>query len=361
MPKRRILSLWFPHLAAERVLRSARGRIELPFAIVAQNQNALTLSSLSSEAVSEGLSVGQSVSDARALCPNLQTAPANPLQERLFLSGLRRWAGKYTPWVAEEAPASLVLDVSGCAHLFGGEVALAEQIRQDLENLRLTAQLGIADTVGAAWALARFAGQGGRAHRSGDAIQQEAHATRSRAYKRRNWERGGPAPVARTPEITPIEIAAPGETRAAIARLPVAALRLPPDICTNLNRLGLRIVADLAGLPRASLARRFGRHVVQRLDQALGAEPEVVSPAAMERHFATRLSFPDPIGLQDDLEAGFDRLLPPLCKHLRSAGRGARKLRLVLFRTDQTQQVLEIGLARPSHDPERIRPLILSS
>lgn len=359
MPTRRILSIWFPHLAAERVLRSHRGAILNPFAIVAQDSNALTLACLSAEASAEGLTVGQSLSDARAFCPNLMTAPENPLQEAGFLAGLRRWAGKYSPWVAEEAPASLILDITGCAHLFGGEEQLAEAIAQDLQDLRLTGMLGIADTPGTAWALARFAGKSAQAHRSGDAIEQEARATRSRAFKRRNWERGGAAPARLQTDANAPCIAPPGQTRNAISRLPVAALRLPRDICTNLNRLGIRIIADLIGLPRAALMRRFGRDVVLRLDQALGADPEPISPARRTHHFATRLSLPDPIGLAEDITAGVDRLLDPLCEKLRKAGRGARQLRLWCFRTDHTVQIIEVGLARPNHDPDRMRPLLL--
>ncbi|WGI22327.1 DNA polymerase Y family protein [Amylibacter sp. IMCC11727] len=359
MPSRRILSIWFPHLAAERVLRSHRGAILNPFAIVAQDGNALSLACLSAEASAQGLAVGQSLSDARAFCPNLMTAPENPLQEAGFLAGLRRWAGKYSPWVAEESPASLLLDITGCAHLFGGETGLADAIAQDLLHLRLTGLLGIADTPGAAWALARFAGQAAQAHRSGDAIEQEARATRSRAFKRRNWERGGSAPARLNGDTNAPTIAPAGQTRAALSPLPVAALRLPRDTCTNLNRLGVRIIADLIGLPRASLVRRFGRDVVLRLDQALGADPEPISPARRTHHFAARLSLPDPIGLDEDIRAGIDRLLPPLCDRLRKAGRGARQLRLWCFRTDHTTQIIEVGLARPNHDPDRMRPLLL--
>ena len=359
MPTRRILSIWFPHLAAERVLRSNRGAILNPFAIVAQDSNALTLACLSAEASTEGLTLGQSLSDARAFCPNLMTAPENPLQEARFLASLRRWAGKYSPWVAEETPASLILDITGCAHLFGGEEKLTEAVFQDLQDLRLTGSLGIADTPGAAWALARFAGASAQAHRSGDAIEQEARATRSRAFKRRNWERGGVAPASLQFDANAPCIAPPGKTRDAIAHLPVAALRLPQNICTNLNRLGIRIIADLIGLPRAALMRRFGRDVVLRLDQALGADPEPISPARRIHHFATRLSLPDPIGLAEDITAGIDRLLPPLCKRLHAAGRGARQLRLWCFRTDHTVQIIEVGLARPNHDPDRMRPLLL--
>lgn len=359
MPTRRILSIWFPHLAAERVLRNHRGAILNPFAIVAQDSNALILSCLSPEASNQGLKVGQSLSDARLFCPNLMTAPENTLQEAGFLMGLRRWVGKYSPWVAEEAPASLILDITGCAHLFGGERQLAEAISLDLKNLRLTGMLSIADTPGAAWALARFAGKSAPAHRSGDAIEQEARATRSRAFKRRNWERGGPAPTQSQANPKTPCIAPPGKTREAITHLPVAALRLPHHICINLNRLGICIIADLIGLPRGALMRRFGRDVVLRLDQALGADPEPISPMRRAHHFATRLSMPDPIGLIEDITAGIDRLLSPLCERLSKAGRGARQLRLWCFRTDHTVQIIEVGLARPNHDPNRMRPLLL--
>lgn len=356
---RRILSLWFPHLAAETHLRAARGRIEAPLAVVAEVGNALSLSSLSPAAAAEGLHPGQALRDAQALCPALITVAQNPLAEAAFLTRLRRWAGRYSPWVAEEKPTALLLDISGCAHLFGGEAAMAAEMVARLGDMGLTARLGLADTPGAAWALARYAGAGAAHLRSGDAIDQEARATRSRAVKRKRWEKGGTAPQARTDTGDLSNIAPPGQTRTAIGRLPVAALRLEAAEVTNLNRLGIRLIADLAALPRSALARRFGAHVMRRLDQALGAEPEPVSPARPPHHFACRLSLPDPIGLQGDLEAGFDRLLGPLCDKLHRAARGARHLRLTLFRTDHTQQVLEVGLARPSHDPDRIRPLML--
>ncbi len=357
MAHRRILSLWFPHLAAERVLRADRGRIDRPLAIVAEQSNTLTLASLSAEAEAEGLSVGQSLSDARAFCPDLLTHPATPEQEASFLAALSRWSGKYSPWVAAQPPAALLLDITGCSHLFGGEAGLAEAIRADAETLFLTVHIGIADTVGAAWALARYAGTASIAHRSGDAIEQEARATRSRAFKRRNWERGGQAP-ARAGRFVATSVAPTGQTRAAIAPLPLPALRLEVETCAKLARLGIRCIGDLTGLPRAALARRFGTDVVRRLDQALGAEPEPISPGGPPQHFATRLSLPDPIGLADDIEAGIDRLLPPLCAKLRKAGRGARRLRLTLFRTDRSLQLVEVGLARPSDDPARIHPLL---
>jgi protein ImuB len=191
MPNRRILSLWFPRLAAERVLRLRRDALPLPFAVVGDQNGAQVLTSLNDVAEGAGLRLGQPLRDATAMCPGLVTRAADPLAEADFLTVLRRWAGKFSPWVAEEPPAALVIDLTGCAHLFGGEVQLLAEVEQDCAALGLTVRAGVADTRGAAWALARFAGRQAEPARNGDAIDQEARATRSRAVKRRNWERGG--------------------------------------------------------------------------------------------------------------------------------------------------------------------------
>lgn len=359
MKNRRILSLWFPRLAAERCLRDRRGLPPGgPFAVVGDVQNAQVLTSLTAEAEAHGLTRGQPLRDAHAMCPDLETRLANPRLDAAFLTVLRRWAGKFSPWVSEEKPESLVIDLTGCAHLFGGEEGLIDAVEADCAMLGLTVCAGVADTVGAAWALARFAGGQGGSARSGDDIAQEARATRSRAAKRRHWERGGAAPGAQVPANRAARIAAPGQTRTALAPLPVAALRLEPDTVAMLNRLGLRQVSDLAGQPRAALARRFGRHLVQKLDQALGVEPEPVNPARAPDHFAVRLTLPEPIGLRDDILAALDRLLPALSEKLKTAGRGARRVRLECHRADHTMQAVEVGLARPSANPDRIRPLL---
>ena len=358
MPNRRILSLWFPRLGAERLLRLDRGLTEAPLAVAADIGNAQVLVSLSAAASASGLTPGQPLRDAQAMCPELVTRLQNPTAEAAFLAGLRRWAGKFSPWVAEEAPEGLVVDLTGCAHLFGGEAALMAQVEADCADLGLTVRAGIADTAGAAWALARYAGRSSGAARSGDDIDQEARATRSRAARRRHWEKGGPAPESAPVEVSAGRIAPPGATRAAIAGLPVAALRLGDQTVTDLVRLGLRRIEDLAGQPRAGLARRFGAMLVRRLDQAMGVEPEPITPARPPDHFAVRLTLPDPIGLETDVMAAVDRLLPRLEDQLRAKGRGARVVRLEAQRVDQGMAVIEVGLARPASDPERIRPLL---
>ncbi len=357
MPKRRILSLWFPRLGAERLVRAARGLHAGPLAVVAEQSNMQVVTSLNVEAQAAGLRVGQPVRDAHAMCAALVTRPRNPPAEAAFLTALRRWAGKFSPWVAEEPPDGLIVDLSGCAHLFGGEETLLNIIETDCADMGLGVQMGIADTLGAAWALARYAGQEAMSDRNGDAISQEARATRARAGKRRHWTKGGAAP-----QVTTLgggaRIAPPGQAYGALSPLPIAALRLEDQATTQLNRLGLRRIGDLLGQPRASLARRFGRGLVLRLDQAMGSAPEPVSPARPPHHFAVRMTLPNPIGLVEDVMAAIDRMLPRLCARLEDKGRGVRTLRLEAHRTDQAAEIIDVGLARPTFNQYRIRPLL---
>ncbi|MGR3617240.1 MAG: Y-family DNA polymerase [Paracoccaceae bacterium] len=358
MPLRRVLSLWFLRLGAERVQRIERGNLTVPLAVVEEQSNTQVITSLSHAAQANGLAVGQPLRDAHAMCGHLLTRARNHPAEAAFLTALRRWAGKFSPWVAEESPDGLVVDLTGCAHLFGGEEQLLVHIEQDCADMGLSVQMGVADTLGTAWALARYAGIAPGVDRSGDAIDQEARATRSRAVKRRHWTRGGAAPQTVTLPHGIARIAEPGQCHGALAPLPVAALRLEDTTLAQLNRLGLRRVGDLLGQPRAGLARRFGRGLVLRLDQAVGSAPEPVSPARPPDNFTVRLTLPEPIGLAEDLMAGIDRILPRFCSLLEEKGKGVRSLRLEAHRTDQAAEVIHVSLARPLREPARIRPLL---
>ncbi|SFH77002.1 Y-family DNA polymerase [Albimonas pacifica] len=390
---RRILCLWLPRLAAERELRrpaSAHlrlGEAEAAFAVAEEGPAGLRLISCNAAAEAAGLAPGMGLADARAIHPALATRMRDRLGEARFREGLSRWAGRFSPWVAPETPpdtpelageGGLALDVTGCAHLFGGEAEMAARMVEELEALGLTAQAGVADSRGAAWALARC-GLGPAPGedpadalppgRDGDAIRQDAHATRvrspSRGGARGSWARprgGGRRPGGDAAELKPVQrgpvaIAPPGGGRAALAGLPVAALRLPPATSAALARLGLRRIGDLYGIPRATLARRFGIELPARLDQALAQAPEPVSPVRPPRPHAVRLTLPEPIGLRHDLEAALGRLLLRLCERLEEEGLGARRLRLAIRRADGSGQARELGLARPGRDPVRLARL----
>ena len=357
MSRKRILYAWFPYLGAERILRQRGYDGDTAVAIVDAKHNTQILSSLNAQARALGLHVGQSLRDALAISPELRTHHRNPQGEDLFLMALARWAEKFSPWIAPTKPDGFAMDFTGCAHLFGGEQGLIDTLRQDCAALNLTVYIGVADTLGAAWGLARFETGEFAPQHAGDAIMQEARATRSRAVKRKHSDRGHPMQAQNVQSQGRCAVAPPGHTRQALAPLPISALRLSDQICDKLVKLGLRRIEDLWDQPRAGLARRFGRDVVLRLDQALGSTPEPISPNKTVPHFGVRISFPDPIGLAPDITAAFDKLVQRLCARLKQHGKGARHLRVDFLRCDDTSQTITLGLARATDDPDRIRPL----
>lgn len=303
---RRVVSLWFPRLASDRAARRYPALRHAPaLAIIRHEHNRALIACLSAGAEARGLRRGMALSEARAFCADLQTRPADSLAEAHFLHGLRRWAGRYCPWVGLEPPDGLVLDITGAAHLWGGEPALLADLSARLERAGIAHRCGLGDTRGAAWARAHFAA---------------------------------------TPEA-PLE------------DLPVAALRLPAEDVTTLERLGLRRIGQLDAAPRAPLTRRFGPALLQRLDQARGLLPEPVSPLPDPPPRAVTLTLPEPIGRVSDVMAALARLLPRLCDHLAQQGRGAQVLALRLRRVDHGAQDTTLRLARPLRDPARILPL----
>lgn len=356
-PPKRIVSLWLPRFAAEWRLRGIGEIASAPFAIIGEVSGATRIASLNAIAEAQGLARGMSLSDARAMAPDLITRPAAPEREASALAAIARWAGRYSPFIATEEGEALVMDATGCAHLFGGEQAMLTGMVSELATLGFTARAGMADTRGAAWALARYApATTAPGALTGDGIAPDAHATRVRTPKRKRWTR---------PEMTTsqggagaVAIAPPGGARTALNPLPLAALRLPPETISRLQRLGLRRIEELTLTPRAGLARRFGMEVPLRLDQALGMAPEPISPDRIDAPLAARISFPEPIGLTADIEAAIDRLLTQICKRLKERAMGARKLRLMLRRVDGAAEMLDVGLARPTRDPARIAPLL---
>ncbi len=178
-------------------MRQAPELVEHPLIVVEEQGNMQSVASFNTAAAAHGITRGQPARDAHAMCEGLLARPRSAAAEARFLAALQRWAGKFSPWVAPEEEDALVVDLTGCAHLFGGEESLCQIVRTDCADLGLSIRLGLADTRGAAWALARFSGQEAGSDRSGDAIDQEARATRSRAGKRRHWTKGGAAPAVR--------------------------------------------------------------------------------------------------------------------------------------------------------------------
>ena len=358
MSSPRYISLWFPYFGAERVQRIFKFEKNHKLAIIENNGNTQTLSSVSFGAHNSGLNIGQPLQDAKAICPELITRFRSVKCELTFLHALCRWYTQFTPWVAADNYDGVILNIKGCAHLFGGEEGMLDLIVSRTETFGLTVTSGVADTVGGAWALARFTPKPTESYLKSNSIDQEARATRSRATKKIQID-DTKQQVTQLLKNNAIRIAPAGNTYNSLAKLPIASLRIENKIVTKLNQLGLKSVKDLLKQPRAPLARRFGPTLIARLDQALGHVPETISPITDKKHFGVRISFPEPIGLIEDIKNAIEKLLIRLCNKLKTAVLGFQELKIDLgFSNNETQSLL-VSLACFTNDPERIFSVLL--
>ncbi len=273
--------------------------------------NRRLVSAVNAAAETLGIAPGLPLSDALALHPGLGVGAADPVGDAAALHRLAQWCNRFSPWTAPHGTHGLWLDVAGCAHLRGGEESLAREVVERLADQGVTARSAIADTAGAAWAVARCAG--------GD-----------------------------------IAVVPPGVMAERLSPLPIIGLRLESSVIDELDRLGLRYIIDLLDLPRASLAARFGERLVERLDQALGVAAEPLSPLPPAPPRWSRRRFAEPIDTPEALAAATLGLLETLCRPLGNEQLGARRLALSFHRVDGEAARLVIGTARPSRDPAHL-------
>ncbi|HKU96771.1 MAG TPA: DNA polymerase Y family protein [Vineibacter sp.] len=294
-----------------------------PLVLVSSGAGGARIVALNGAAWRSGLAVGDLLSNAHSKVLDLQSRDADPAADEAALRQLALWCLRYTPVVmpwSGHGGNGLFLDITGCAHLFGGEPCLLADLAQRLRRFGLHPCLAVADTAGAAWAVARY------------------------------------------PTVTPwgrdIQIIPPGEQGDALRELPLAALRLDEDTQATLCRLGFRRIGELMRQPRAPLAARFGAALLTRLDQALGREAEPLAPLEPPPCYRVHAPFAEAIMLEQHVIEAAARLLHMLMPDLERDGAGVRVLRLLLFRLDGDVLAVEIGLAAPSRDVQHIARLI---
>lgn len=297
-----------PHLRVNRFARSGVPVNEMAFAVVHEVRGAQRILDLSPLALEKGLYTDMPLADARGVVPDLVTLPEDAARDEIFLRALQRWANSYTPWSMRDAPDGLALNITGCAHLFDDEPHMACRILEDLSTRGIDAFAGIADTKAAARAAARFG------------------------------QRSEPLSAAIMP---------PGQIKTFAEGYPIEALNTPSDTQFECRRLGLCSIGDLYPLKSADLARRFGLDLVRAYERLLGLHADPVLPEKARPVFAVRLSFPDPIGLLDDIHEALRRLISSICSKLENEGFGARSLRLTFLLADKREVQIDIGLARP--------------
>ncbi|MBI1181088.1 MAG: DNA polymerase Y family protein [Alphaproteobacteria bacterium] len=310
--KRRFLCVWFPWLVTERLARREPELARQVTAAIEEQRGRLVLAAVNRRAQHAGLTPGMVLADARAVQPVLQTRFVNRAADRASLVRLANWATRYTPWAGLADENSLFLDISGCAHLFGGEAALADDLVRRLAGFGLTPLVGIADTPGAAWAACR-------------ARQEEGTI------------------------LAPFESLTDAMT--ALKDFPLPTLRLSPDVLDSLTGFGLRTLGALYPLERRALTERFGAEPVERLDQALGVTDEPISPIAPVPPHQAREAFAEAIATREAIDGALRLLLDALCRSLAESGEGARRLVLACHRADGSVCRLRLGTSRASRWP----------
>ncbi|NUB17496.1 DNA polymerase Y family protein, partial [Azospirillum brasilense] len=163
---RRILSLWLPRLPTDAYGRRHPERRDHPLAAILAERGRLGVAAVNRAAAEAGVHPAMSLADARAIEPALAVFDAEPESDARLLERIAGWCTRYTPWTAPDGPDGVALDITGCAHLFGGEEAMTADLTARLTAAGFESRISVADTPAAAWALARF-GKGGPAKREG--------------------------------------------------------------------------------------------------------------------------------------------------------------------------------------------------
>jgi protein ImuB len=297
--QKRFVSIWFRHLLTDWLTLRRPELKELPFVFAAPVRGRNTITATNALAEKHGITTGMAAADAKAIVPSLEVIDDIPGQAAKLLKGLGEWCIRYTPFISIDLPDGLLLDISGCAHLWGGERAYLGAIVKILRSKGYDARGAIADTVGTAWAVARFA-------KAKPIIEQ-----------------GGQAD--------------------ALLPLHPAALRLEPLILERLQKLGFYTIKHFMGIERSVLRRRFGEGLLLRLSQALGNEDEPLQLLHPVEPYQERLPSLEPIRTATGIEIAIKTLLENLCHRLQGEGKGLRTAVLKCYRVDGQMVEVSIG------------------
>ncbi|MGZ2411765.1 protein ImuB [Sphingomonas sp. F9_3S_D5_B_2] len=310
----RVLSIWLPKVAIERWARSADCPPDSPVVLTVEGTHGPIIHAVTPAAAERGARAGARLTDARALDPALVAVPADPEGDAALVQRLAKWAGRWSPLVEVDGPDGLRLDIGGVAHLFGDERGLVADVRARFAALGLTVRVAVAPSAAAAWALAHHA-----------------------------------------PGICDAE-----EAEARLSPLHVSALRLDGDTVRTLDRLGLKTIGSLIGVPRLGLARRFrgAADVVDALDRALGRKPEPLTAAPTDPPPRAALRLEEPVTHVEAPGQALERLIPEIVRQLQERRLGARRLALHGFRVDGSVATASVSATIASREPKHLERLL---
>jgi protein ImuB len=302
--EKRIMAIWFRHLLTDWLTLKRPELKEIPFVFAAPERNRMVIRAANGMAEVQGVHTGMTVADAKAITTSLLVVDHIPGKQEKLIRQLGLWCIRYTPVVAIDTDG-LILDISGCPHLWGGERAYLKEIVNKLRTSGYDARAAIAGTTGCAWAVARYG-------KATPIIESYSHVD-------------------------------------ALLNLPPAALRLEPLIVEKLKKLGFHTIRSFINIPKKVLRRRFGEGFISRLDQALGIEEEALRPLVPPVPYAERLPCLEPVSTKKAIEIAIQKLLEGMCLRLHKEGKGVRRATLKCYRIDGKTVQAAITTNRGSH------------
>lgn len=305
MPKR-YLYIWFRYLSTDRLTRIRPELRNKPFLLYAPEHGRMVITASNPTSEKEGFFPGMVVADARAVLPSIEAFPDDVAAREKLLKNLAEWSLRYSPVIASDTPDGLVIDITGCPHLWGGEHAYLQTITTRFRRGGYNIKTAIADTIGTARAVARYGETG--------------------------------------------TITDPGKQADALLPLPPAALRLNNYTIQRMEKLGFRQIGQFINMPRLNLRRRFGEDLLLKLEQALGTAPEFLQPIQPAPVYQERLPCLEPICTAAGIEIALKRLLESLCERFFREGKGMRTGIFKGYRIDGETVQISIGTNRASRN-----------
>lgn len=303
---RRFICIWFNSLKTDWYTVRHPNLKSAPFVLTASEHGRMVVTAVNEHAIAAGAFAGMVLTDARSMIPSLEAIEEPPDLLDQILRRIAYWCIRYSPVVGIDKPDCIILEATGCCHLWKGEEQYVHDIINRLKRLGYNVRVAMADTIGAAWAIAHF----------------------GREY------------------IVPA-----GETITALLPLHPAALRLENEVIARLQKLGFRQIQDFITIPHTTLRRRFGASFVNRLNQVLGHEEELIEPVHQIEPYEERLPCLEPIATRTGIEIALKNLLETMCYRLQREQKGLRKAIFTGCRIDGDLQKIEIGTTSPSHNP----------
>lgn len=303
---KRFLIIWFRYLKTDWFTRRNPDLKNKPFVLAAPDHGRMIITETNHLGERKDLFPSMVVADARAIVPSLHILDDRPELSNKLLQNIAEWCIRYSPIVSISLPDCIIIDTTGCSHLWGGEEKYLENIASRLNTLGYHIRSAIANTIGAAWAITHFG-------KNFSIIENDQLIT-------------------------------------VLSSFPPEALRLENETIDRLHKLGLSSIGSLVNMPRSVLRRRFGTQFIIRLEQALGYEEEIISPVKSIEVYNERLNSFEPIITRAGIEIALQRLLDPLCDRLQKEQKGLRTAFFKCYRIDNKTEHIEIGTNRPSHN-----------